>query len=161
MGLDMYLRASKFVSGIDYGQRDGEHYREENKDFGTLLAFAGLDKDDIRSELPAGTIGFTIAYWRKVNAIHQWFVDNCADGEDNCQPTYVSREKLEELRDLVHETRAERDPDLLPPQGGFFFGSTDIDEYYWKDLDETQEVLDKILSNPKFEGWDFEYQASW
>ena len=161
MGLDMYLRASKYVTGVNFGQRDGEFYREPNEDFGNLLKFAGLEKDDIRTDLPSGTIGFTIAYWRKVNAIHQWFVDNCADGEDNCQPTYVSREKLEALRDLVHETRAERDPDLLPPQGGFFFGSTDIDEYYWKDLDETQEVLDKILSNPKFEGWDFEYQASW
>lgn len=161
MGLDMYLRASKYVSGVDFQKQGEDIVRVEVPAFGELLDFAGLERDDIRSEFPAGTIGFTIAYWRKVNAIHQWFVDNCANGVDECQPTYVSREKLEELRDSVHEALTERDPDLLPPQGGFFFGSTDIDEYYWKDLEETHEVLTKILSNPKFEGWDFEYQASW
>lgn len=161
MGLDMYLRASKYVSGVNYGRRDDEFFREENPEFDKLLAFAGLEKDDIRADLPAGNVEFTIAYWRKVNSIHQWFVDNCADGEDDCRPVYVPRERLEELRETVREALAERDPDLLPPQGGFFFGSTDIDEWYWKDLEFTLETLDKILSNPKFEGWDFEYQASW
>jgi len=161
MGLDMYLRASKYVSGVNFGRRDEEFFREENPEFDNLLKFAGLEKDDIRTDLPAGNIEFTIAYWRKVNSIHQWFVDNCADGEDDCRPVYVPRERLEELRETVREALAERDPDLLPPQGGFFFGSTDIDEWYWKDLEFTLETLDKILSNPKFEGWDFEYQASW
>jgi hypothetical protein len=161
MGLDMYLRASKYVSGVDFVRKGEDIVREENPAFFTLLASTGLDKSDIRNDLPGGSIEFTIAYWRKVNSIHQWFVDNCADGEDDCRPVYVPREKLEELRDLVHETLAERDPDLLPPQGGFFFGSTDIDEYYWKDLEESHEMLNSILSNPKFEGWDFEYQASW
>lgn len=138
MGLDMYLRASKYVSGVEFGQRDGEYYREPNPEFAPLLEIAGLDKDDIRTDLPGGSIEFTVAYWRKVNSIHQWFVDNCAQGEDDCRPIYTPRERLEELRDLVHEALTERDPDLLPPQGGFFFGSTDTDEYYWKDLEETQ-----------------------
>jgi hypothetical protein len=154
MGLDQYLSAKKYLSPAEWR---GESSKEQ---FDGVLKTVGAETF-VRKEFPSAEVSVSVGYWRKANAIHQWFVDNCADGEDNCQPTYVSREKLEELRDLVHETRAERDPDLLPPQGGFFFGSTDIDEYYWKDLDETQEVLDKILSNPKFEGWDFEYQASW
>jgi len=161
VGLDQYLRASKGVAGTNYGQRNGEFYQEENPEFAKLLEFAGLELSDIRNEVPYGSIELTIAYWRKVNSVHQWFVDNCADGEDDCRPMWVSREKLEELRDLVHETLTERDPDLLPPQGGFFFGSTEIDEWYWKDLEQTREALGKILSNPKLEGWDFEYQASW
>jgi hypothetical protein len=74
---------------------------------------------------------------------------------------FVSREKLLELKDLVHQARAERDPELIPPTGGFFFGSTDVDNYYWSDLEDTQRTLEKILENPKFMGWEFEYQASW
>ena len=161
MGLDMYLRASKFVSGVEYQKQGEELVRVEVPAFDELLGFAGLEKDDIRADLPAGNIEFTIAYWRKVNSIHQWFVDNCARGEDDCRPVYVPRERLEQLRDTVREALAERNPDLLPPQSGFFFGSTEIDDYYWQDLEFTLETLDKILSNPKFEGWDFEYQASW
>ena len=26
-----------------------------------------------------------VAYWRKANAIHSWFVENCQDGVDECQ----------------------------------------------------------------------------
>jgi hypothetical protein len=38
-----------------------------------------------------------VAYWRKVNAIHKWFVDNTQGGVDECQPSSVSREQLDEL----------------------------------------------------------------
>lgn len=159
MGLDMYLSARKYISGVEFS--DDYKTKTIRPEFKTLLNIAGLDESDVRQDLPSGRIEVTVAYWRKVNSIHQWFVDNCADGEDICQPMYVSREKLMELRDLVHEARAEKDPDLLPPASGFFFGSTEIDEYYWNDLKETQDTLDDILENPKLADWDFEYQASW
>lgn len=159
MGLDMYLSARKYISGVEWGEDYQSHTMPES--FKTLLKVAGLEPSDVRDDLPSGRIEVTVAYWRKVNSIHQWFVDNCADGEDDCRPMYVSREKLMELRDLVHEARAEKDPELLPPQAGFFFGSTEADEYYWNDLKDTQDTLDNILENPKLADWDFEYQASW
>ena len=37
-------------------------------------------------------------YWRKANAIHQWFVDNVQYGEDDCGSYEVSVEQLKELR---------------------------------------------------------------
>jgi len=41
-----------------------------------------------------------IGYWRKANAIHRWFEDHCSeDGIENCQPVYVSKEDLIQLRD--------------------------------------------------------------
>lgn len=40
-----------------------------------------------------------VAYWRKANQIHKWFVDNVQDGEDDCGEYYVSKEHLEELID--------------------------------------------------------------
>jgi hypothetical protein len=48
----------------------------------------------------------------------------------------------------------------LPPQSGFFFGSVEVDEWYFMQIDETIAKLEKILAEVP-EGWDFEYQASW
>lgn len=46
-------------------------------------------------------INENIGYWRKANAIHQWFVDNVQDGEDDCQyHREVTEDDLIELRDL-------------------------------------------------------------
>lgn len=159
MGLDMYLSARKYISGVDFSA----DYSSKTMplEFKNLLDCAGLDENDVREDLPSGRIEVTVAYWRKVNAVHQWFVDNCAGGEDDCRPAYVGREKLEELLTTVKKAIAEKDADYLPPQGGFFFGTTDVDEWYWEGLEETKKKLEGILSNPKFDGWDFEYQASW
>lgn len=159
IGLDMYLSARKYISGVDYGE--DFKTRVMPIEFKNLLELAGLDETDVRADLPSGRIELTVAYWRKVNSIHQWFVDNCANGEDNCQPAYVSREQLQELLETVQDTLRDRDPDLLPPASGFFFGSTEVDEWYWNDLEETKTTLQKILDNQKLKGWDFEYQASW
>lgn len=41
-----------------------------------------------------------VAYWRKANQVHSWFVANVQDGVDNCGNYYVSHEKLQELVDL-------------------------------------------------------------
>ena len=159
MGLDMYLSARKYISGVDFS----EDYASRTMPitFKNLLDVAGLDETDVREDLPSGRIELTVAYWRKVNSVHQWFVDNCANGEDDCRPVYVSRESLLELLSTVKKAIKELDSDYLPPQGGFFFGTTDVDDYYWDSLKETQKKLETILDNPKFADWDFEYQASW
>lgn len=39
-----------------------------------------------------------VAYWRKANAIHKWFVDNVQDGKDDCREYDVDLDNLEELR---------------------------------------------------------------
>jgi hypothetical protein len=41
-----------------------------------------------------------VAYWRKANAIHKWFVANVQDGVDECQEAYVEREQLQELLEI-------------------------------------------------------------
>ena len=47
-----------------------------------------------------------IAYWRKANAIHNWIVENCADGEDKCQEIYLRQEDLKKLLTLVNTVLA-------------------------------------------------------
>ena len=47
------------------------------------------------------SIEIEIAYWRKFNALHHWFVENCAEGVDECQEIYVPFEKMKELWDTL------------------------------------------------------------
>ena len=45
-----------------------------------------------------------VAYWRKANAIHKWFVDNVQGGEDDCGEYIVPRSKLiQELYSIIKE----------------------------------------------------------
>lgn len=102
-----------------------------------------------------------IGYWRKANAIHQWFVDNVQDGVDNCQEFEVRKEQLEELLEAVDKVIADHEEakEILPTQGGFFFGSTDYDEYYFEDMLLTKEILERAMKYP--DDTRFIYQSSW
>jgi hypothetical protein len=104
-----------------------------------------------------------VAYWRKANHIHKWFVDNVQEGKDDCQTSYVSSSKLQELLDVCKQVVETPDlaPELLPTQEGFFFGFTGYGEWYFDDVKETITMLDSILSEEGVETSDFEYHASW
>lgn len=51
--------------------------------------------------------------------------------------------------------------ELLPTQGGFFFGSTDYDEWYMRDIDDTITILEKVLAETNFENQIVFYSSSW
>jgi hypothetical protein len=104
--------------------------------------------------------------WRKANQIHKWFVDNIQDGFDECKESHVPVEKLYKLRDLCAEVVADpsRAHDLLPCQSGFFFGSTEYDEWYHRDVKETLDWLNDFLLKDTLDTlkeWDFYYRSSW
>ncbi len=150
MGLDMYLKAEKYLSNYDFRP-------EEKVTNNAVKAAVGLDEyDSVDSSV---TVSVTVGYWRKANQIHKWFVDNCQDGVDECQDAYVSRDNLIELLEICNKALETKDASLLPPASGFFFGSTDIDEWYWQDLEQTKFILNKALSLD--ESWDFNYRSSW
>ena len=52
-----------------------------------------------------GDLSINIMYWRKANAIHNWFVVNCQKGVDECQRTYIERSQLVELKDACDKAR--------------------------------------------------------
>lgn len=88
-----------------------------------------------------------VGYWRKANAIHSWFVRNCANGEDNCKPMYVSLGQAKELLEickkvLEHKGKAK---DILPTTEGFFFGSQEYDEWYYDNIKYTVSLLEKVI----------------
>jgi hypothetical protein len=155
MGLDMYLSARKYVS--DYTFQKGE----DTKTVNDILSAVGLERETLSQDSPGISVAVNVGYWRKVNSVHNWFVKNVQGGVDECQESYVTREQLEELFSTVALAIKSKNSSLLPPAAGFFFGSIDIDEWYWSDLEYTRDLLKKILSNKSLEGFDFVYQASW
>ena len=91
-----------------------------------------------------------VGYWRKANAIHKWFVDNVQDGVDDCGNYEVSEEHIQKLlqtcKTVVTNGKLDKEKaqTLLPPQAGFFFGSTNIDEGYEQDLSHTISILEPL-----------------
>ena len=155
MGLDMYLSAKRYMSKY-FDKADIERIEEVNDIFGVT----GIEDGDYGAQ----EVKFRVAYWRKANAIHDWFVQNVQEGVDECQEAWVSREQLQELVDICKQVleNPKKAKDLLPTRSGFFFGSTEYDEWYKQDLTYTVERLEKILADPAFDkGVDFYYQSSW
>lgn len=174
MGLDMYLSARKYISGWESSYARNEEAakagRKEVELFDSVIGAIGLERDDISVEMPAMNISIEVAYWRKANAIHNWFIENVAyENIDNCEPMRVEREQLSDLVEVLGEIvalgdapdRMEKANEILPTEGGFFFGSTEYDEYYWESILWSYKKLKGIIDNPKFDGFDFQYQASW
>ena len=157
MGLDMYLNARRYLWRVD---KADQKLAEE---VALLLPEIKCIKPRIGciSDPPVREIIIEVGYWRKANAIHRWFVENVQDGTDDCNPYPVSREQLEELRELCRTALANRDKaaDLLPTTSGFFFGGTEYSDFYFEDLESTISQIDAVLKLPV--GWEIEYRSSW
>lgn len=146
MGLDMYLNAKRYIS------------KYSDEELGTKLAQEFPELAKLGKSLNG--VSVEAMYWRKANAIHKWFVDNVQNGVDDCGNYYVSRDHLMSLMDTIDATLDSRDSSNLPPTDGFFFGSTDVDEWYWEELKNTRDALETIV-NSYTDDWDFEYHSSW
>jgi hypothetical protein len=195
MGLDMHLSKKTYVQNWDHFPKEKINHitvKKNGKKHPTI---------DVKK---ITYIVEEIAYWRKANCIHDWFIKNCNEGEDKCIDIPVSREQLQELLDtciLVRDNsklvdgkikngaRFEKTPDgdfkeipiiedgkkivdasvakdLLPTAAGFFFGSTDYDEYYMDDILHTIEVLEAELKIDYhavgvYEPDEYIYRPSW
>lgn len=154
MGLDQYLTAKTLVVA---GENSPQNSREA---YDKILTAVGSPKT--RGFSPMATVSVEVGYWRKDNAIHKWFVDNVQRGEDNCAEYMVSKERLLELKELCEKILADHSlaSELLPTQDGFFFGTTEYDDWYFKGLEETVAIVDNCLT-PEYENWEFYYQSSW
>jgi len=154
MGLDQYLYAKKFA-------HSGSWATDEDKQLFASLVATSKVGEFMETDFPTAFVEVKVAQWRKENAIHQWFVSNCQNGEDDCRSTHVSREQLEELRDTCRKVLADNSlaDELLPTSSGFFFGSTDYNEWYIAGLTYTADTIDKLFTMP--DDWDFEYSSSW
>ena len=169
MGLDMYLEIRK-----------NEYRSEYHKDKGSRMKLEY--PADITEFIPNLTdlsisrkTDYEVGYWRKANHIHNWFMQNCARRDeydnpiDDCRPIEITVDKLEKLLDACKKVLADHSlaETLLPTQSGFFFGSTEYDEYYFGDIEKTIEIIEPVLKFAKHKleiedyVWEVYYQASW
>jgi hypothetical protein len=158
MGLDMYLKAKQYFSS---------YLETEKGPVGAIRLAAGMQDWPVANSASL-EVAATVAYWRKANAIHGWFVRECGGGEDECQEMYVEREQLEELARLCKEHLADQarsqalrpEEDALRPVSGFFFGPEEKDEWYFEQLKRTVEQINEVLKKVPT-SVDLYYQASW
>lgn len=155
MGLDMYLNGKRYLSNA-FVKGDAERIEAIQKQFPELAAA----KDHFGNRA-VKEVQIEVGYWRKANAIHDWFVKNVQNGEDKCLPHSVAREQLKQLRAVCQAVLDDcsKAAELLPTRSGFFFGSTDYDEWYFGGVEHTIEVIDNALLLPNC--WEFEYRSSW
>ena len=139
MGLDMHLSKKTYVQNWEH------HTPEERHE--VIVKKGGELVETIKAHR-VKYIEEEVAYWRKANHIHKWFVDNIQGGEDNCNHYYVEIDDLINLLDLCKKVKEDpsKGDELLPTTQGFFFGSTDYDEYYMRDIEYTIEILEEALS---------------
>lgn len=168
MGLDMYVHSAKLMSEINGEFLPYEYNNWKSDEFGRSNTV------EIRRN---------VAYWRKANAIHRWFVDNVQGGHDDCDSHFVSTEKLAKIVDICERILSAQGleaesfkcyPTLendfclndeakkiaeeeLPTQDGYFFGETAYGEYYVWDLVLTVQQLKPYVGSEM----DFYYSSSW
>jgi len=107
--------------------------------------------------------GREIGYWRKANHIHNWFIENCAAGLDDCEPITVDKDDLISLRHTCIECLNSPDDAsiILPCKSGFFFGAENYDSWYFSDLSNTVTIIDQALNEADFNVDKVQYTASW
>lgn len=150
MGLDMYLSKKTYV-------KNWAHKEDKHRVVVTL-------NDQTRLDIKPERVTYVdeeVMYWRKVNAVHAWFVENVQDGIDECQESRVTIEQLDELATICEKVIRDKNPELLPASSGFFFGSTEYDDYYYQEIEETAKVLREEIRNNQEEYPEYFYQASW
>lgn len=126
-----------FVENVQNGVDDCKEYYVERKDLEKLLELCKKVKDStqmVKAKIRNG-YSFTKTGKKKYN--------------------YVKGKVLETCKVAF---------ELLPTTEGFFFGTTDYDEYYMQDIEDTIKILEEELSIEYLEGLgqpEYFYQASW
>ena len=188
MGLDMYLeryprmgvspRTVHTVEGLVSWARDGLKY--------SFKDWCGYSSDDLpeartltklmemihttyyvwdkEKRYPNDYIHDQVGYWRKANAIHNWFVENVQDGEDDCD--YHRPLTRQDLKKLAEQCRIVLDDhskasDVLPVAHGFFFGSYEYDDWYFNEIEKTEKLCKRLMDEFDFGEYELYYKSSW
>lgn len=143
-----------------YTQR-WDHQSPEEK-FEVTVKKGGVNFDAINSE-KISSVRENIGYWRKFNALHNFIIQTFAEGKDDCSDVYLDEDALILIYNTVKEVSINHSKaeELLPTTEGFFFGGTDYDEWYFKNIEETLTILRPYIDPQNNYHFDFYYRASW
>ena len=180
MGLDMYvnIRHKNTQSKLDAYEAWEQKYSYE--EFERLTEEQKEEYRNSEPEYDEDMYGKELMYWRKANQIHNWFVQNCQNGVDDCGRYVITVNDLMKLKELCEkiltmtEVKQELRPtypngwfsepvhvmqdvrlltlegvefafEHLPSRSGFFFGSTEYDDWYVCGLENTIEQIDNAI----------------
>ena len=117
---------------------------------------------DTGKKMPIWDVFEYVGYWRKAYVIHDWFVENVQDGEDDYEVHAVSKEQLEELRTICKDILSgkTRPEDTLPDYHGLTPNYQEYGEDYMYALQTTVEILDKLFAQTNWETQTIFYQGS-
>ena len=134
MGLDMYLEKAKRVDGItvkklveinNYFDYINRGHKYEDVKMSEWCGFEISDETvpfvkqyedeyitryaswDEEKKYGHKAITDNVGYWRKANQIHNWFVNNVQDGEDDCGTYEVTEEQFVDLLDICEKVLTE------------------------------------------------------
>ena len=109
-----------------------------------------------------GDVSNELAYWRKANQVHNYFVTVVQGDNDDCGEYNLTVSDLVALKHLCQDVLDDKSlaKELLPTSEGFFFGSTQYDSNYFGNLAYTVEVCEKAIACLN-EGIRVVYSSSW
>ena len=180
MGLDIYFK--KVRGGQSANDALAEKQNKRNEEFKELLATAESKNLDevmriVREIYKEGEedhwglldyegerVRRDRFYFRKVNCIYGYCADNelIEDGEvamlDHEHMLDILKRAKEILSQPTEKKKLAKGKELLPTQGGFFFGSTDYDKWYIEDIAEVAKKFEDMIAE-----WDDAYAVvfSW
>ena len=176
MGLDMYvnIRNKNTQSKLEAYKAWEQKYSYE--EFQRLTEEQKEEYRNSEPEYDENMYGKELMYWRKANQIHNWFVQNCQNGVDDCEQYAITVADLMKLKELCEKilTMTEKRKEMrytsysatekvevdvlyltpegvefatkhLPSRSGFFFGSTEYDDWYVWELENTVEQINDTL----------------
>ena len=87
-----------------------------------------------------------VGYFRKVNFLVKYFEELGFDVENQI-PFPIDIDMVKDLLSRCNEVLNDHSKakELLPTVSGFFFGSTDYDEWYFKDVEKVKEYIEETL----------------
>lgn len=88
-----------------------------------------------------------LAYFRKVNFLIPFFENYFDVKLENLKDLEITKSSIKELKDRCERVLNARTlvKDLLPTQGGFFFGNINYDEYYYDDVVDVLDNCNALL----------------
>lgn len=161
MGLDIFLfranrrgLAKKQARMEEINKEESALYHLEKEEFVKPENQAKLDA--LKQEWEEIYPYVEVAYFRKVNLLVRYF-----NYKDNCSNQELSKEKIESLvKDCqkvldLHQKYQDEDitdklEELLATTSGPFFGGTDYDDWYFKDVEDVLTQFKKILATTKW-----------
>lgn len=130
---------------------------KENYAGGYSITYNVVPLSTFESEIPKLIEGYYLqydAYFRKVNFLFAYFSPKMVE---DCYSSVT----LEDVNDLISKcerilSNEVKGEDTLPTQAGFFFGSTDYDDYYYYDVKDCLKQMKgfkKILEKSGSDGY--------